>query len=103
MTTLHDVGGVLGDGLGMLSFGLSQWHGHDGSWPVCEVALKVGGVGMAGKLGWAGYSTVFHYSTPLYKQQHAYNIIMESADCRGRGGTGEGTSRRGVLSLGGQS
>ena len=38
MTTLHDFGGVLGDGLGTLSFGLSQFHGHC-SWLVCEVAL----------------------------------------------------------------
>ena len=36
MTTLHDIGGVLGRSLA-LSFGHSQSHGH-GSWLVCEVA-----------------------------------------------------------------
>jgi hypothetical protein len=35
MTTLDDVGGVLGR-----PFGLSQFHGHS-SWLVCEVALIV--------------------------------------------------------------
>ena len=33
----YDLGGVL-DGLWTLSFGLSQFHGHD-HWLVCEVAL----------------------------------------------------------------
>jgi hypothetical protein len=38
MTTLHDFEGVL-DGLWILSFGLSQFHGH-GSWLMCEVTLR---------------------------------------------------------------
>ena len=40
MTTLHDFGGVLGQPL-PLSFGLSQFDGHD-SWFMCEVALSTG-------------------------------------------------------------
>jgi hypothetical protein len=44
VTTLHDVGGVLGRPVNQtLSFGLSIFHGH-GSWPVCEVALTRLGV-----------------------------------------------------------
>ena len=39
MTTLHDVEDVLGRPW-KLSFGLSQFHGHD-SWLVCEVALEL--------------------------------------------------------------
>ena len=38
MTTLHDFEGVL-DGLWILTFGLSQFHGH-GSWLMCEVTLR---------------------------------------------------------------
>ena len=37
MTTLHDLGGVLGRPLDAF-FGLSQFHGH-GSWLMCEVPL----------------------------------------------------------------
>jgi hypothetical protein len=41
VTTLDDFGGVLEkDGLRTLSFGLSQFHGHN-SWLVCEVALNL--------------------------------------------------------------
>jgi hypothetical protein len=40
MTSLHDFGEVWWDGLGTLSFGLSQFHGH-GSWLACEVALII--------------------------------------------------------------
>ena len=39
MTTPRDFGGVLGDGLWTLSFGLSEFHGH-GPWLVCEVAVN---------------------------------------------------------------
>jgi hypothetical protein len=39
MTTLHDVGGVLGRPLDT-SFGLSHSYGH-GSWLVCEVTLRL--------------------------------------------------------------
>jgi hypothetical protein len=38
VTTPHGFLEVPWDGLGRLSFGLSQFHGH-GSWLVCEVAL----------------------------------------------------------------
>jgi hypothetical protein len=38
VTTLRDVGGVLGQPLDTF-FGLSQFHGR-GSWLVCEVALS---------------------------------------------------------------
>ena len=43
--TLHEFGGVLGDGLGTLSFGPSQicGRGH-GSWLMCKVALNNHGV-----------------------------------------------------------
>ena len=42
MITLHDFGGVLGDNLRTLSFGLSQFHGHN-SWLIPEVALRYSG------------------------------------------------------------
>jgi len=42
MTTLHDVGGVLGCPLD--TFGLSHSYGH-GSWLVCEVTLIHGVLG----------------------------------------------------------
>ena len=43
MTTLHDVGGVLGRPLDTFYFGLSKFHGH-GSWLVCDVGLTCGGL-----------------------------------------------------------
>ena len=61
MITLHDFGGVLGDNLWTLSFGLSQFHGHN-SWLMCEVALITPHVahGMIGSPG-KGHAGNFGY------------------------------------------
>ena len=40
MTTLHDVGGVVGRPLDTFLLGSHKFHGH-GSWLMCEVALSV--------------------------------------------------------------